>query len=83
MAYKVNGTTVIDDSGNIDWARISGAPAPGLTSGTEFQKEADEWHISGTGDLKTDSYFGIQIDEAAFHDVRTRVWYNCNCNCYC
>ncbi len=29
MAYKVGTTIVIDDSGNVDWSRISNKPAIG------------------------------------------------------
>ena len=30
MAYKVGTTIVIDDSGNVDWSRITNKPAAGI-----------------------------------------------------
>ena len=45
MAYKVGTTIVIDDTGYVPWARISGAPAAGLPAG-EYTKTATEYQTT-------------------------------------
>jgi len=87
MAYKVGSTIVIDDTGNIPWARIAGAPAAsGLIVG-EYTRGAHEYKTAGAGDtLQSTVFQGLQFDStSAYHEfyLRTYVNCNCNCNCYC
>lgn len=83
MAYKVGTTIVIDDSGKVDWSRIANAPAAGLPAG-EFTKTAVEYHDSGTGNIVSTVYKGIELQtDLTYHDVYNRTYYNCNCNCNC
>lgn len=83
MAYKVGTTIVIDDTGYVPWARISGAPAAGLVPG-EYTKTAAEYQNVGAGDLVTTSYKGLEFQsDMTYHDVYLRTYTNCNCNCDC
>jgi hypothetical protein len=89
MAYKVGSTTVIDDSGNVPWSRITGAPAAGLTAG-EYTKTATETQTQGSGNIVSTSYKGIEfMSNLTYHDVNVTTYSNCNCvsncncNCYC
>jgi hypothetical protein len=91
MAYKVGSTTVIDDSANIDWTRLTGKPTNGVTTGTNMMFN-DVYANSGSGYYNT-GYTGPvwRIDNAnSMTRTWTRYYYNCytppancNCNCYC
>lgn len=78
MAFKVGGTTVIDNSGDIDWARIK-KPA-------SLHKNAKVVATStGTGALYTETETGMVFDaDGGYHVEVSRSYYNCsNCNCDC
>lgn len=78
MAFKVGGTTVIDNSGNIDWARIKKPVS--LHKNTKVVTSS-----TGSGSLYTETEAGIAFDaDGGYHLEVTRNYYNCsNCNCNC
>jgi hypothetical protein len=85
MAYKVGSTTVIDDSGNVPWARITGVPASsGLIVGV-YTKGADVYTNAGSGSiLQSTAQQGLEFDStSAYHEFYLRTYTNCNCNCNC
>ena len=83
MAYKVGTTIVIDDTGQVPWARISGAPAAGLPAG-EYTKTATEYKATGSGNIVSTSFKGLEFQsDMTYHDVYLRSYTNCNCNCDC
>jgi len=86
MAYKVGTTIVIDDTGFVPWARISGAPAAGLPPG-EYTKTAAEYKVSGSGSLISTTFIGLEFQsDLTYHEIYLRTYQpatNCNCACYC
>ncbi len=84
MAYKVGTTIVIDDTGSVPWARISGAPAAGLAAG-EYTKSATEYKTAGSGAiLSSTTFIGLEFQsDLTYHDIYLRTYTNCNCNCQC
>jgi hypothetical protein len=95
MAYKVGATTVINDSGNIDWGRITGAPSFGTGDVTGVYTSSP---VNGGG-----PYFGFWTPNMSFACtyncyvrslsgggssgeltiVGNQTTFNCNCNCRC
>lgn len=96
MAYKVGATTVIDNSGNINWSRITGAPAFGTGDITAVNLSNP---VNGGG-----PYFGFNQPNnpsgACSYNCYVRslsgggssgsvtitgngTSFNCNCNCRC
>ncbi len=84
MAYKVGSTVVIDNSGNIPWTRITGAPAAGLTAG-EYTRGAHEYKTSGSGNINwATDFLGLEFQsDNTYHEIYLRHYTNCNCNCDC
>lgn len=78
MAFKVGGTTVIDNSGNINWARIK-KPA------TLHKNPRVVTSTSGSGPLYTETETGLVFDaDGGYHIEVSRAYRNCNnCNCDC
>jgi len=77
MAYKVNSTTVIDNNGNVDWARISNKPTIGSGDITNVSVAN-----SGIGNCV---YFASQGYERGVTNYPNGGGQgNCNCvvNCY-
>ena len=95
MAYKVGATTVIDNSGNINWSRITGAPAFGTGDITAVNLSNP---VNGGG-----PYFGFHTPNMSFACTNNcyvrslsggaasgdatitgnQTTFNCNCNCRC
>lgn len=95
MAYKVGATTVINDSGNIDWGRITGAPSFGTGDITAVNLSNP---VNGGG-----PYFGFWTPNMNFACTNNcyvrslsggatsgdatitgnQTTFNCNCNCRC
>lgn len=97
MAYLVGTTTVIDASGNIAWARITGVPTIGditgvtVTNGTPTATYA----LYGTGVVNTgfgsppytyncyvDSLSGGGTSGEVTVTTNRKI-FNCNCACRC
>ena len=96
MAYKVGSTIVINDSGTIDWSRISGKPAIGagditsvnVTNGTPVSGPIRALggncgsNCACTGNCYVTSLSGGGTT-GAVTVTGNRAYYNCNCNCRC
>lgn len=76
MAYKVNSTTVIDNNGNVDWARISNKPTIGSGDITNVSVAN-----SGIGNCVYFSPYQFRRGQFAPNNAGEG---NCNCsaNCY-
>lgn len=95
MAYKIGTTIVIDDSGNIDWARITGAPTIGDILGVTVANAAPSGGQSFGTLFRTTSqncacsYNCYVTDLAGGGTTGTvtitanRGSFNCNCACRC
>jgi len=79
MAYKVGTTIVIDDSGNVDWSRISNKPAIGAGDITSVGI-SNGTPASGVKFVRND----YQITTYSVFAANRTTTGNCNCtaNCY-
>lgn len=77
MAYKVGGTTVIDNSGNVKWSAVE--------KGITLAPKADNWtYVNSPGHFYSDTYDGYRFNaDNTYQNMRTRTYSNCNCNCNC
>lgn len=81
MAYLVGATTVIDNSGNIDWARLTNVPTIGDITGVTVSNGTP---VDGAYPYLMELYSTrSQIRTAASAAVGSALG-NCNCteNCY-
>jgi len=96
MAYKVGSTIVINDSGTIDWSRISGKPAIGagdITSVTVTNGTPVSGPVGGAGSTHggncncTANCYVTSLSgggtSGAVAVTANRFYFNCNCNCRC
>jgi hypothetical protein len=94
MAYLVGATTVIDASGNVPWARITGAPSSGVgnivTVNTSNGTPASGVNVlSGSAQSSncTANCYVESISGSGTSGTVTvasaRKSFNCNCNCQC
>ena len=96
MAYLVGATTVIDSSGNVPWARITGAPAAGgvgniVTVNTSNGTPSSGQRASMAGTFPncncTANCYVESISGSGTSGTVTvasaRKSFNCNCNCQC
>jgi len=91
MAYKVGSTTVIDNSGNIAWDRLSNVGIP--VKDTELVKGANSTYYVGGGNVySAASHVGMKFNTSTSYQDVYRVTIsnctsappsNCNCVCYC
>lgn len=81
MSYKIGGTTVIDNNGEIDWGRLKNIKAVMGTSGnyTKTHNCGDKLKsLSGPKLERTGNNIRIRYDKY-YGDCNC----NCNCNCLC
>ena len=97
MAYKVGTTTVIDDTGFVDWSRIANKPVIGtgdvgtisLVNGTSTSGQSLGGVLnqrSASGACTSNCYVGSLSGGGSGATVTitaNRQYYNCNCNCRC
>ena len=97
MAYLVGATTVIDNSGNIDWARITGTPTIGditgvtvsngtITSGAPVFGWGQYNPNFGGGPYTYNCYVESLSGGGTSGSVTVtsvRKYFNCNCQCRC
>lgn len=70
MAFKINTTTIFDDSGNIDWSIITDRPQYVSTFVST---------TLGDGAAGTTAY-SVNV---AYSAGTLTIWFNSNCNCNC
>ncbi len=95
MAYLVGATTVIDASGNVPWARITGAPSSGVgnivTVNTSNDTPASGQKATMIGifpncNCVSNCYVESISGSGTSGTVTVasaRKYFNCNCNCDC
>lgn len=72
MSFKIGGTTVIDNNGNINWSRIVGEPSSIYSAVTKVAIS----NCGASGNYLTVSRTGRDVTVG----LRTS---NCNCQCDC
>jgi hypothetical protein len=97
MAYKVGTTIVIDDSGNVDWSRITNKPVigagditsvgvvnggPGSGQSLGGLLSANGGNCACTSNCYVTSLSGGGTT-GAVSITANRAYFNCNCNCRC
>ena len=80
MAYLVGATTVIDASGNVPWARITGAPSSGVGNIVTVNT-SNGTPASGVGFYET-SFGGASIAKKPSLTGSVGAPSNCVANCY-
>ena len=94
MAYLVGATTVIDASGNVPWARITGAPSSGV--GNIVTVNTSNGTPSGGVSILSGSVQSANCTANCYVEsisgsgtsgtvtvASARKSFNCNCNCQC
>ena len=93
MAYKVGTTIVIDDTGFVDWSRITNQPAAGVSavsientspSGGVFltNKLVNTFNCNCVQNCYVESLTGGG-SSGTVSVAAVRRSFNCNCNCNC
>lgn len=68
MAFLINATTVIDNSGNVPWARFTGTPS----------------YISTLNTINVGDGSVIPFSSnVAYSSGTLTIWFDTNCNCIC
>lgn len=94
MAYKIGTTVVIDDSGNVDWTRISNKPTIGDITGVTVSNSAITVGVAAVGvqaspqgDPVTYNCYVESLSGGGTSGTVTitanRRYFNCNCQCRC
>lgn len=94
MAYKVGATVVIDDSGHVDWSRITNAPVIGsgdVTGVAVANGAPTSGYLIRTGSAQTTACTGNCYVESLSGGgaggeitiTANRKAFNCNCQCQC
>ena len=96
MAYKVGSTTVISNSGTIDWSRITNTPAGGDITAVSVSNGNPAsapglWprvYFSGGGNCNCTTNCAVNSlsgggTSGAVTISSNRNYFNCNCNCRC
>ena len=94
MAYLVGATTVIDSSGNVPWARITGSPSIGVGNIVTVNTSNDT--PSGGPSFLSGNASGANCSVNCYVEsisgsgtsgtvtvASARKSFNCNCNCQC
>ena len=94
MAYLVGATTVIDASGNVPWARITGSPSIGVgnivTVNTSNDTPATGVNVLSGSIQSSNCAANCYVESISGSGTSgtvtvasARKYFNCNCNCDC